>query len=214
MRRRRIRWRDRAAYRRAMARWAPDARERLEAAALDLFVENGYEGTTVAQIADRAGLNRATFFRHFTDKREVLFGGEDVLAGLFADAVLAADPGASLAECLRVALVAADGALTGQQRAKAGQRRHVVAAHAEVQERGLLKYARIAASVAAALRERGHDDMAARLGAEMTLLAFRAAFERWIVAAGDEPFSFFAEAVGNDLQARAAAFALPSDPST
>ena len=45
-----------------MARWAPDARERLEAAALDLFVENGYEQTTVAQVAERAGLNRATFF--------------------------------------------------------------------------------------------------------------------------------------------------------
>ena len=61
-----------------MSRWAPDARERLETAALDLFAENGYEETTVAQIADRAGLNRATFFRHFADKREVLFGGEDV----------------------------------------------------------------------------------------------------------------------------------------
>ena len=67
-----------------VSRWAPNARERLETAALDLFVENGYEKTTVAQIADRAGLNRATFFRHFAEKREVLFGGEDVLAGLFA----------------------------------------------------------------------------------------------------------------------------------
>ena len=67
-----------------VSRWAPDARERLETAALELFVENGYEETTVTQIADRAGLNRATYFRHFADKREVLFGGEDVLAGLFA----------------------------------------------------------------------------------------------------------------------------------
>ncbi len=73
-----------------MGRWAPNARERLETAALDLFAENGYEETTVAQIADRAALNRATFFRHFADKREVLFGGEDVLAGLFADAIRAA----------------------------------------------------------------------------------------------------------------------------
>jgi AcrR family transcriptional regulator len=76
-----------------VSRWAPDARERLEAAALDLFVENGYEETTVAQIADRAGLNRATFFRYFTDKREVLFGGEDVLAGLLAEGIRAAFPG-------------------------------------------------------------------------------------------------------------------------
>ena len=76
-----------------MSRWAPNARERLEDAALDLFVENGYEETTVAQIADRAGMNRATFFRHFADKREVLFGGEDVLTGLFADGIRA-DPDA------------------------------------------------------------------------------------------------------------------------
>src|SRR5450756_1710058 len=76
------------AYAVMVSRWAPDARERLETAALDLFVENGYEETTVAQIADRAGLNRATFFRHFADKREVLFGGEDVLAGLFGDCLL------------------------------------------------------------------------------------------------------------------------------
>src|SRR5664280_2116263 len=90
-----------------MSRWAPDARERLETAALDLFVENGYEETTVAQIADRAGLNRATFFRHFSDKREVLFGGEDMLAGLFADAIRAASPDATLTEYLRAAFAAA-----------------------------------------------------------------------------------------------------------
>jgi AcrR family transcriptional regulator len=59
----------------AMARWEPNARERLERAALALFAENGYDATTVAQIADRAGLTKSTFFRHFADKREVLFGG-------------------------------------------------------------------------------------------------------------------------------------------
>src|ERR1700754_1569668 len=94
----------RVVYAGPVSRWAPDARERLETAALDLFVENGYEQTTVAQIADRAGLNRATFFRHFTDKREVLFGGEDVLAGLFADAIGAASPDATLAGCLLAAV--------------------------------------------------------------------------------------------------------------
>src|SRR3984885_15474237 len=94
-----------------MSRWAPNAFELLEKAALDLFVENGFEETTVAQIADRAGMNRATFFRHFADKREVLFGGEDALAGLFADAIRAAPPGATLTECLRAALAAGRGGL-------------------------------------------------------------------------------------------------------
>ena len=100
-----------------MSRWAPDARERLETAALDLFVENGYQETTVAQIADRAGLNRAMFFRHSADKREVLFGGEDKPAGLFADGIRAASPDATLTECLPAAFAAAEIAMTPQQRA-------------------------------------------------------------------------------------------------
>src|SRR5271156_3077735 len=118
-----------------MSRWAPDARERLETAALDLFVENGYEETTVAQIADRAGLNRATFFRHFADKREVLFGGEDVLTGLCADGIRTASPDAPVSQCLQAAFAAAGVVMTPQQRAKASQRVLVLAANAEVQER-------------------------------------------------------------------------------
>src|SRR5579863_7443405 len=105
-----------------VSRWAPAARERLESAALDLFVENGYEATTVAQIADRAGLNRATFFRHFADKREVLFGGEDVLAGLFSDAIRAVPPGATLTECLQAALAAVEVVMTPHRRALAARR--------------------------------------------------------------------------------------------
>jgi AcrR family transcriptional regulator len=192
-----------------VSRWAPNARERLEAAALDLFVENGYEQTTVAQIADRAGLNRATFFRHFADKREVLFGGEDVLAGLFADAIRAAPPGAALTGCLQAALAAVEVVMTPHRRATAARRRLVVAANSELQERGLLKIARITQSIAAALCERGTDELTARLGAETGMLAFRVAFERWIKAHDDEPFPPFADAALSDLQARAAELVLP-----
>ena len=187
-----------------MSRWAPDARERLETAALDLFVENGYDETTVAQIADRAGLNRATFFRHFADKREVLFGGEDVLTELFADGIRAASSNATLTECLQAAFEAADVAMTPRQRAKAAQRVLVVTANSEVQERGLLKHARIARSISAALRERGVDELTARLGAEVGMLAFSVAVERWMKSAGDEPFALHAETALRDLQVRAA----------
>lgn len=187
-----------------VSRWAPDARERLESAALDLFVKDGYEETTVAQIAERAGLNRATFFRHFAEKREVLFGGEDVLAGLFADAIRAASPNATLTECLRAAFTAADVAMTPQQRAKAAQRVLVVAANSELQERGLLKHARIAGSMSAALRERGIDELSARLGAEVGMLAFTIAVERWMESADDEPFSPHADAALSELRVRAA----------
>jgi AcrR family transcriptional regulator len=187
-----------------VSRWAPNARERLETAALDLFVANGYEETTVAQIADRAGLNRATFFRHFTDKREVLFGGEEKLAGLFDEAIRAAAPEATLIQCLQAAFDATDVVLTPQQRAKASQRVLVLAANVEVQERGLLKHARIAASINAALRERGADDLTARIGAEFGLLAFRIAVERWINSSDEQPFSLLAAAALRDVRARAA----------
>jgi AcrR family transcriptional regulator len=175
-----------------MSRWAPDARERLESAALQLFAEKGYEETTVAQIADRAGLNRATFFRHFADKREVLFGGEDRLAGLFADGIRSAPPGASLTELLRAALATAASVMTPEQRAKAVQRVRALAANVEVQERGLLKHARIATSISSALQERSVDQVAARLGAQAGLLAFSIATERWI-ASDDQPFAMHAE---------------------
>jgi AcrR family transcriptional regulator len=190
----------------AVSRWAPNARERLEAAALDLFVENGYEQTTVAQIAERAGMNRATFFRHFADKREVLFGGEDALAGLFADAIRATDPGATLTDCLRAALTAAGSAMTPQLRAAAVRRRLVVAANSELQERGLLKHARVTTSVTVALRERGMDGLTARMGAEMTMLAFSVAFERWMQTGDGQPFAPFADTALSDLRARVAEF--------
>ena len=188
-----------------MSRWAPNARERLETAALDLFVENGYEETTVAQIAERAGLNRATFFRHFADKREVLFGGEDVLAELFAEGIRAASPDAALTECLQAAFAAAEVAMTPQQRTKAAQRVLVVAANTEVQERGLLKHARIARAIGTTLRERGVDELTARLGAEVGMLAFSIAVERWMRSDNDEPFPVHAAAALSDLQVRAAA---------
>jgi AcrR family transcriptional regulator len=197
----------RLAYAVAVSRWAPDARERLESAALDLFVENGYEATTVAQIAERAGLNRATFFRHFADKREVLFGGEDVLAGLFGDAVRDAPAQATPTECLRAAFAAADAVMTPAQRAKAAKRVQVLAANPEVQERGLLKHARIAAAISAALRARGTDELTARLGAEVAMLAFRVAVERWMRAREDEPFGLHAAAALDEVQKRAAELA-------
>jgi AcrR family transcriptional regulator len=165
---------------------------------------DGYEETTVAQIADRAGLNRATFFRHFADKREVLFGGEDVLAGLFADAIRAASPDATLTECLQAALAAAGAAMTPQQRAKAAQRVLVAAANSELQERGLLKHARIAGSISAALRARGADDLTSRLGAKVGMLAFRIAVEGWMEPDNDEPFALHAAAALSELRVRAA----------
>jgi len=184
-----------------MSRWAPDARERLEAAALELFAQNGYERTTASEIAERAGLNRATFFRHFADKREVLFGGEDTLAGLFADGIRACPAGATPIECLRAAFAAADPVMTAAQRKKAAQRVLILAANEEVRERGLLKHARMAAAIRTALSERGVEAVTARLTAELALLAFSLGVERWMQGGS---FATHATEALSELQSRTA----------
>jgi hypothetical protein len=136
-----------------------------------------------------------------------------VLAGLFGDGIRAASPDATLTDCLQAALAAAEAAMTPQQRAKAAQRVLVVAANTEVQERGLLKHARIAGSISAALRARGADELTARLGAEVGMLAFRIAVERWMESDDDEPFPLHAAAALSDLQTRAAELDSRSRPS-
>src|SRR5215472_9863592 len=172
-----------------MGRWEPNARQRLERAALALFTERGYDATTVAEIADRAGLTKSTFFRHFADKREVLFGGQDMLADLFATAIRTAPPHASTADCLAAALEASAVAFTPDRHDLAPQRRAVIAANSDLQERELLKRARLATVMADALRDRGADDVAARLAAEVGVLAFAAAYERWAAPGSQQPFT-------------------------
>jgi AcrR family transcriptional regulator len=187
-----------------MGRWEPNARERLERTALTLFVEHGYDATTVAEIADRAGLTKSTFFRHFADKREVLFGGQDILVGLFGEAVRAAPPSATTVDCLAAALESvAAVAFTPDRHDLAPQRRAVIAANSELQERELLKRARIASAIAEALRARGADDTTALLAAELGVLAFSTAYARWAAPDNRQPFIEIARAALRDLQAGA-----------
>ena len=167
-----------------MGRWEPDARSRLEQAALKLYVERGFEQTTVAEIAKEAGLTERTFFRHFADKREVLFSGSRMLQDLLVDTVAgAADP--APIDAVAAAIEAA-GARLQERREYAGQRQSVIARHAELQERELLKLASLAAAMADALRRRGVPDPAAALTAEAGVAVFKVAFERWITST-DQP---------------------------
>jgi AcrR family transcriptional regulator len=162
-----------------MSRWEPNARSRLEQAALQLYVECGFDQTTVAEIAQRAGLTERTFFRHFADKREVLFGGAGALQDLLVRAVAGAPASAAPLDTVAAAFEAA-GALLQERRVYALQRQSVIAANAELQERELIKLASLAAALAEALRRRGVADHAARLAAEAGVAVFKIAFERWI----------------------------------
>ncbi|WP_026341904.1 helix-turn-helix domain-containing protein [Actinomadura atramentaria] len=169
-----------------MGRWTPDTRARLEQAALELFGESGFERTTVAEIAGRAGLTERTFFRHFADKREVLFGGTGPLRDLLVGAVAAAPPGAAPIDAALAAITAA-AALIQDRAAQARSRQAVIDAHPELRERELIKLAALAADVAAALRARGAGDLAAALAAETGVAVFKVAYGRWIDGPADTP---------------------------
>lgn len=161
-----------------MGRWEPDACGRMMAAALDLYDERGFEQTTAADIAGRAGVTERTFFRHFSDKREVLFDRENGLQGA-AVAALAAAPDAGPMSALAAALDAAC-AYLADRREHARRRQSVIDAHPALQERELLKMSQLAAALTAGLRERGVAPVPAGVAAEAVVGAFKVAFARWI----------------------------------
>ena len=162
----------------AMGRWGPDARGRLMQAAMELYSERGYEQTTVAEIARRAGLTERTFFRHFADKREVLFSGSARLQEAMVSAVAGAPESAAPIEAVAAGIEAASGFL--QDRDYSRRRQAIIAANPVLRERELIKMASLASAIAGALRKRGVPDPAASLTAEAGTAVFRIAFERWI----------------------------------
>jgi AcrR family transcriptional regulator len=171
-----------------MARWEPNASERLAVAALDLFAERGYENTTVIDIAQRAGLTKSTFFRHFADKREVLFG-DGSMNGLLADAIAAAPAAATPLDAVAQALdEIGRRAFTSARREFVARRRAVIAANPELQEREALKGLGLTASMTAALSRRGVPDLTACVAADLGALALTIAYERWSGAPDGDDF--------------------------
>lgn len=162
-----------------MPRWEPDARERFVAAALELFSDQGYDETTVAQIAERAGLTKSTFFRHFSDKREVLAAGQATLSRLFAEGIAAAPADATPLVAVAAGLDRASSAMTPLNRELAPRLEAVIATSAELQERAVLKRVGMAAAIAEALRARGVEETVAAMAAELGVLAFKVGFDAW-----------------------------------
>ncbi|MEJ5869160.1 helix-turn-helix domain-containing protein [Pseudokineococcus sp. 5B2Z-1] len=189
-----------------MPRWEPGGRERLVVAAVDLFTEQGYDATTVAEIAQRAGVTRSTFFRHFSDKREVLVAGQESLSRLLVEGVAEAPAGATPLEAVAEGLARASGAMGPLNRELGPRLRAAVAASAELQERDALKSVGMAAAVTGALVERGVPDAAAHLAAEMGVLAFKLGYARWSEGdrAEDEPLAPHTAAALQELVAASA----------
>ena len=163
-----------------MVRWQPGARERLQAAALDLFAAHGFEQTTTAEIAQAVGLTERTFFRHFTDKREVLFYGQHEYLQAFLDGVDGAPSDASPLEMIAAALRGAAALFPDARRPFSQLRQAVIEQNPALQERELHKRSVVAATVAEALRGRGVAEPAATLAAESGATVFGVAFAQWI----------------------------------
>jgi AcrR family transcriptional regulator len=168
-----------------MGRWEPDARERLVRAALDLFSEQGYENTAVAQIAERAGLTKSTFFRHFRDKREVLFGGQEALVDLMSGAIAGAPAEMGPLATVEAALVATASTFTQERLAHGPQRLAVIASNDELRERSALKMVGFAVAMTDALKARGVQELDAAVAAELGVLAFQRGYDTWLETGGD-----------------------------
>jgi AcrR family transcriptional regulator len=165
----------------AMARWEPDARGRLEKAAMGLFQERGYEHTTVEEIAARAGLTERTFFRYFADKREVLFSGAKELEKSIVFGIEGAPREASPLEAVVAAFEAAGAELQSRRDIRFVRARYdLVTHHADVQERELIKLASLGLAITKTLHARGVPEPAASLAAEVGIAVFKIGFERWV----------------------------------
>ena len=170
-----------------MSRWKPDAEGRLTEAAFILFAEQGYEETTVAQIAEAAGLTKRTFFRHFADKREVLFNGSHELERRWVGGIETAPSGAGPMATVSAGLDEV-AALFADRHPFARTRSRIIAANPELQERELIKLQSLAGAIKAALVERGSAEPAATLAAQASVTVFHVAFARWLEQ--DDPAAF------------------------
>lgn len=172
-----------------MARWQPGTRERLQATALRLFAARGYDQTTVAEIAAAAEVTERTFFRHFADKREVLFAGQDDFLAMFTGPIEAAPADVAPFELVRLALDAAAGFFPEDRRPWSRERQVVIDAHPALGERELGKLATLKIRLGEVLRERGVPEPAATMAAETAVTVFHLSFAQWIADGEERPFA-------------------------
>jgi AcrR family transcriptional regulator len=166
---------------------------------MELYGERGYERTTVAEIAERAGLTERTYFRHFPDKREVLFSGGAAFQEFLVARVDGAPPAEAPLGVVTAAFVAVAEVHFEPRRRFVEQRQSVIEANAELRERELVKMATLGTAMADALRRRGVGDPAAGLAAEAGIAVFRIAFEAWVRGADDRSLADHIRAAADEL---------------
>ncbi|MHA3703151.1 TetR family transcriptional regulator [Jatrophihabitans sp. YIM 134969] len=198
-----------------MTRWEPDARERLERAALDLFAEHGFDHATVPDITARAGLTTRTFFRHFADKREVLFADADRMPLLAATVVHEADPELAPWDVVRGGLVELIASVFDGRREQLLRRKAVIDSHDGLRERELRKMEAVVDSVTAAFRARGVDPLTAAVVAETAIALVKVSLRRWLSVEPEQPLRELLDASLDALaRTREPGHPSPATPST
>lgn len=187
-------------YTERMARWKSNTRLRLEQAAMELYLERGFEQTTVAEIAERVGLTERTFFRHFADKREVLFDGSHLFQALIVDTVAAAPASASALEAVMLGLEAASVVFQGDSE-RSRLRQSIIDANPELQARELSKLSALVAGLSAILEQRGAAASSSYLIAQAGIVVFRSAFERYLSPANSLTWTPLLRAALEELRA-------------
>jgi AcrR family transcriptional regulator len=194
------------AYHGPVSRWEPNTRARLVRAAVELFADQGYDATTVSEIAERAGgLSKMTFFRHFADKREVLFAGQDMMGQLLADAIAAAPGPATPLQAVAAGLDAMAARTPNDRREFAVRLRGVIIANAELRERAVAKRFALTEAVTAALEKRGVPGLTAGLAAELGIRAYYRAYEQWADSPGERTLADFTRQSLDELRTASAA---------
>jgi AcrR family transcriptional regulator len=188
-----------------VGRWEPNARDRLAGAALELFSERGYQAVTVAEITERAGLTKASYFRHFTDKCEALFAGQDILVDLVRRATADASEDLSPRELVGAALDAMAVVFTPDRHTQAGTRQAVIDGVPELRERLTAKCAAIGQALATALQARGVPTTTAQVAGQLGQLAFTTASQQWIASPDGCNFATLARNALDDAVTAAAA---------
>ena len=184
-----------------MARWEPGTQQRLAQAALDLFTAQGFEQTTTAQIAESVGVTERTFFRHFADKREVLFAGQSLLVERFLAGVAAAPPDAAPLDVVASALRSGAEYFSDERRPFSRARQAVIEQNPALQEREVRKMSEVAEHLHEALLARGVTEPAATLAARTGTTVFGVSFAQWIADGETRSLADIETAVLDELRA-------------
>ncbi|MBY8886984.1 TetR/AcrR family transcriptional regulator [Streptomyces sp. PTM05] len=195
-----------------MARWEPDAADRLQVAALELFAEKGFERVTIEEISRRAGLTKRSFFNHFTDKREALFGsGPELQKQIVMREITAQDEGLPPLKVVVRALQAVADEMFQDRRDAVARRARIILATPELQERELQKRETLTGIVASALQQRGLDAATALITARAGMLVQQTAMQEWIHDSGTTPLR---QVLADTLQSLHAVVANTKRPMT